>query len=279
MKFKILAAAIVLILFQSCKAPKDIAYFEDTELIKSEIISKSNNYEPKLKSGDKLIITVSAIDPVAVAPFNLPINSLTDILQNSGSSSVTDRKNLATTQSYIPYIVDSEGFINFPVLGKIQVKDLTPTQLTSVLEKEISESVDNPIINVRLDNFKVSVLGEVLRPGSFNVYSDRISLFDALGMAGDLTIYGNRKNVCVVRDINGEKTLARVDLTKSDILDSPYFYLQQNDVLYIEPNNKKKKTARYSQAEQYNLSVISTLASTLSVITSVVVSVIAIKNK
>ena len=146
------------------------------------------------------------------------------------------------------------------------------------MEDRISESVENPIVNIRIENFKVTVIGEVLRPGSFTVYSDRISLLDALGLAGDLTIYGDRTNVKLVRDINGEKKLVHLDLTKTNLLESPYFYLEQNDVVYVEPNDKKKKSSRYSQSEQYNLSIISTFASTLSVIMSVVMSIIAMKK-
>ena len=263
-----------LLLFGACSAPKNITYFDVSG---EELLGTKMNYDPKLKSGDKLVITVSALDIAAVAPFNLYAVSVTDLLQTQ-TNSVTDKKQLSSSQMYAPYTVDNEGYINFPVLGKIEVKDKTVKELVDILEDRISESVENPIVNIRIENFKVTVIGEVLRPGSFTVYSDRISLLDALGLAGDLTIYGDRTNVKLVRDINGEKKLVHLDLTKTNLLESPYFYLEQNDVVYVEPNDKKKKSSRYSQSEQYNLSIISTFASTLSVIMSVVMSIIAMKK-
>lgn len=278
MNLKLLFFCSLLLLFGACKTPRNIAYFKDAErLSDEELLGKSSSYEPRLKCGDKLVITVSALDAAAVAPFNMFALSVSDVMQTQ-TSSVMDKKQMTTAQMIAPYTVDAEGFINFPVLGKIEAKDKTTQELTRLLEERISESVENPIVNIRIENFKVSVIGEVLRPGSFTVYSDRISLLDALGLAGDLTIYGDRTNVKLVRDNNGEKKLVNLDLTKIDLLESPYFYLEQNDVVYVEPNDKKKKSSRYSQSEQYNLSIISTFASTLSVITSVVMSIIAIKK-
>lgn len=278
MRLKLASAVLFVILMGACAVPKDITYFNDAKyVLGEELLDTKVNYEPKFKSGDKLVITVSALDIAAVTPFNLYAVSVTDMLQTQ-TNSVIDKKQLSTSQMYAPYTVDNEGFINFPVLGKIEVKGKTVKELTDILESRISESVENPIVNIRIENFKVTVIGEVLRPGTFNVYSDRISLLDALGLAGDLTIYGDRTNVKLVRDVNGEKKVVLLDLTKTDLLESSYFYLEQNDVVYVEPNDKKKKTSRYSQSEQYNLSIISTFASTLSVIVSVVMSIIAIKK-
>lgn len=278
MRLKLASAVLFIVLMGACSVPKDITYFNDAKYVSGEeLLDTKVNYEPKFKSGDKLVITVSALDIAAVTPFNLYAVSVTDMLQTQ-TNSVIDKKQLSTSQMYSPYTVDNEGFINFPVLGKIEVKGKTVKELTDILETRISESVENPIVNIRIENFKVTVIGEVLRPGTFNVYSDRISLLDALGLAGDLTIYGDRTNVKLVRDVNGEKKVVLLDLTKTDFLESSYFYLEQNDVVYVEPNDKKKKTSRYSQSEQYNLSIISTFASTLSVIVSVVMSIVAIKK-
>lgn len=277
MNLRFLLFCLFIVFFCACSAPRNIAYLADSKSLSEELLTEKQNYELRFKCGDKLVITVSGLDPLSVAPFNVPATLVSDILQTQ-TNSVVDRKSIASTQSYLPYTVDSEGYINFPVLGKIEVKSKTTQELTTYLEERISKSVDNPIVNIKIDNFKVTVVGEVLRPGSFTVYSDRISLFDALGLAGDMTIYGDRNNVALVRDKNGEKELVRLDLTKTNILESPYFYLQQNDVVYVEPNDKKKKSARYSQAEQYNLSLVSTFASTISVIMSVVMSIIAIKK-
>jgi polysaccharide biosynthesis/export protein len=278
MKIKFLFGFLILLLVGGCSVPRNITYFDDSDYFLNKQLSDSSlNYNPRFKCGDKLVIVVSGIDPVSVAPFNLPITTVTDIYQTQ-TNSVVDRKALTATQSYLPYTVDTDGYINFPVLGKILVKDKTMQELTAYLEKRISESVDNPIVNIKIDNFKVSVIGEVTRPGSFTVYSDRISLLDALGMAGDLTIYGDRQDLRLVRDVNGKKEVIKIDLTKTNLIDSPYFYLQQNDVVYVSPNDKKKKSSRYSQTEQYNLSFVSTIVSSVSVLTSLVISIIALKK-
>jgi len=279
MKIKLVVFSLLVFLLGACSTPRNLTYFEDSkEMTDKQLLQMTSDYEPHFKCGDKLVIIVSAIDPVAVAPFNMPVTMVTDVLQTQ-TSSVVDRKALSQNQSYLPYTVDSEGYINFPVLGKLSVKGQTPQELTLYLEKRISESVENPIVNIKLDNFKVSVIGEVTRPGSFNVYNDRVSILDALGLAGDLTIYGRRDNVRLIRDINGKKEIVTLNLTRTNLLESPYFYLQQNDVVYVEPNDKKKKTSGYSQAEQYNLSFVSTFVSAISVITSMVISIIALKNK
>ena len=277
MNFKLLLFGFCLLLLGACTTPRNITYFEDSRILGEELLTKKTTFEPRLKCGDKLVITVSAIDAAAVAPFNLFAVNVSDAMQTQAAS-IMDKKQLTTNQMLAPYTVDSEGQINFPVLGRIEVKDKTVPELINYLEKEISKSVMNPIVNIRIDNFKVSVLGEVLRPGTFTVYSDRISVLDALGLAGDMTIYGDRNSIKLVRDTNGEKKIVHLDLTTKALLESPYFYLEQNDVVYVEPNDKKKKSSRYSQSEQYNLSIISTLASTLSVITTVVMSIIALNN-
>ena len=137
-----------------------------------------------------------------------------------------------------------------------------------MLTEKISAYVKSPIVTIQIKNFKVSVLGEVNRPGTVNVPNERLSVLDALGMAGDLTIYGNRTNVLLIRDNNGRKEYHRFDLTSAEMLTSPYYYLQQNDVLYIEPNKARKGNARYSQSGQFNVSLASTIISALSILAS-----------
>ena len=166
------------------------------------------------------------------------------------------------------YLVNSHGEIDFPVLGKLQVAGLTRSELTDLMTEKISVYVKSPIITIQIRNFKVSVLGEVNKPGTVNVPNERLSVLDALGMAGDLTIYGNRSNVLLIRDNNGKKEYHRFDLTSAETLTSPYYYLQQNDVLYVEPNKARKGNAKYSQSGQFNVSLASTIISALSVLAS-----------
>ena len=137
-----------------------------------------------------------------------------------------------------------------------------------MMTKRISAYVKSPIVTIQIRNFKVSVLGEVNKPGTVNVPNERLSVLDALGMAGDLTIYGNRTNVLLIRDNNGLKEYHRFDLTSAEMLTSPYYYLQQNDVLYVEPNNARKGNAKYSQNGQFNVSLASTIISALSILAS-----------
>lgn len=275
-----LVYCLTLGLLVACSTPKDMAYLEDIETPIAVIESEAANFDPKFKVGDCLVIAVSGIDPLSVAPFNLPLVSSAgqSMISSTKNITIAERKGMGTSRVMQTYTVESDGTINFPVLGRVQVLDKNRKELTADLEKKISKYVDRPIINISIDNFKVSVLGEVKTPGSFPISSDRISVFDALGLAGDLTIYGNRKNVKLIRDRNGDKKVVRLDLTDSSLLSSPYFYLEQNDVVYVEPNNKRKKTSRYSEAEQYHLSMVSTLASALSVVVSVIATIVAMNK-
>ena len=145
---------------------------------------------------------------------------------------------------------------------------MTRSELTDIMTEKISAYVKSPIVTIQIRNFKVSVLGEVNKPGMVNIPNERLSILDALGMAGDLTIYGNRTNVLLIRDNNGQKEYHRFDLTSSETLTSPYYYLQQNDVLYVEPNKARKGNAKYSQSGQFNISLASTIISALSILAS-----------
>jgi polysaccharide export outer membrane protein len=144
------------------------------------------------------------------------------------------------------YLIDHTGFIEFPLLGNIKLAGLTRTAATSLLKDKISEYVKDPIVNLELKNFRVTVLGEVTRPGVYQVNNERITLLEALGLAGDMTIFGERKNVLVVREKDGKKSYTRIDLTSDEIFKSPVYYLSQNDVVYIEPNKTKVRQSKTS---------------------------------
>ena len=147
-------------------------------------------------------------------------------------------------------------------------------QLSEFLKEKISAYVKSPIVNVKLHNFKISVLGEVTKPGVQKVLSERITVLEAIGGAGDLTIQGQRDNVLIIREVNGKKEFKRLDLTSSDLFSSPYYYLQQNDVVYVEPNKARKGNSRYSQSAQFNISLASSIVSAVSVIASLAIALL-----
>jgi polysaccharide export outer membrane protein len=217
---------ICLLLF-SCASRKDIVYYQDIDGVAFK--EKSNSYEIKIQPDDLLMIIVSAEDPEIAAPFNL--KSYTSINPN--------KQDVAGSQATQLYLVDASGFIDFPILGRLKVSGMARSQLVQLLQDKISVFIKNPIINLRIMNFKVSVQGEVTVPGTYTIASERITLIEALSMAKDLTIYGKRDNILIIREIDGIKTYNRVDISKSDFINSPFYYLSQNDVVYVEPNKNK----------------------------------------
>jgi polysaccharide export outer membrane protein len=216
----------------SCVSKKEMVYFQDVEgmQLKETLL----NFEPKIQAGDVLSINVSAQEAEASASFNL-----------YETASPTNPKPLT-------HLVNSAGEINFPVLGTIQVKGFTTKELTEELTKKISEYIVKPIVNIRLTNFKITVMGEVKAPGTYPVPNERITIIEALGLAGDLNIQGKRNTVMLIREQEGERTFTNIDLTNKKLFNSPYYYLAQNDVLYVEPN----KTKINSSAVGTNTSVI-----------------------
>ena len=238
---------IITLLLASCASSKKIIYFQDEEgqLIKENLI----NFEPKIQVGDLLAIYVSATDAEAALPFNLyetPVSA-----------------NFVQVAVPITHLVNPDGIIFFPVIGELEVGGLTVKELNIKLSKILDSYIKNPIVNIRLTNFKVRVLGEVVRPGSFNIENERISIIDAIALAGDLTIYGERKNVTLIREQNGKRFSVNIDLTSQELFNSPYFYLSQNDVVYVAPN----KTRVNSSAVGPNTSVI---ISSISILISLV---------
>jgi polysaccharide export outer membrane protein len=212
-------------LFFSCASKTDLVYYQNIDGLASG--GKANSYEIKIQPDDLLMIIVSAEDPETAIPFNLSTLSVPSAYNLNAS------RGQETMQSYL---VDTGGFIDFPVLGKLKLGGLTRSEVMQLLQGKISKYIKNPIINLRLMNFKVSVQGEVTIPGTYNVVSERITLIEALTLAKDLTIYGKRDNILILREIDGVKSYNRVDITKADFINSPFYYLAQNDVVYVEPN-------------------------------------------
>ena len=215
----------------------------------------STTPEITYKPNDKLTINVSAIDPETVRPFNLPL------ITNS-----YDAINPQGTTTFQTYIVDEQGLIEFPVLGTIKIGDLTRKQATKLLTEKISEYVKDPIVNIRLTNFTVTVLGEVNSPGTYTVEEEQMSLLEAIGLAGDLTIHGIRENVFLIREQDGVKRFTKFDLTSINVVNHPNYYIQQNDVIYIEPNPAKIRSASYNQNYVLIISAVGTLATIAAIL-------------
>lgn len=247
----------------ACSVPKDVVYFQGIDQMTPEQLSKmSQTYTTKITNDDLLSINVTAWDPAAVTPFNPPVYAY----------SAQGEQPLVASQAQYTYLVDKDGNINFPVLGKIHVAGLTRQELSEKMNQMISKYVENPLVNVQLLNFKVTMMGELNRPGSYTIKNDRVTILDVIGMAGDLPLTANRKNLLVIREENGKKEIYRMDITDPAIFASPCFYLKQNDVVYVEPV-KTKQRARTSSDRQFTISLFTTLLSSISVIVAMVLSI------
>jgi polysaccharide export outer membrane protein len=223
--------------------------------IDSDSIAKITNFEPKIQKGDLLEINIVAVDVEASLPFNL-----FDTPSVGVSAASTNSK-------LLPYLVDVHGNIEMPVIGLVQVEGKTSNELKEVLKEKLKPYLKNPVINIRFKNFKVTVLGEVKTPGSFIVENERITVLEAVGLAGDLTIQGDRKSVTLIRETLGKRKLITLDLTDKNIFNSPYFYLAQNDVLYIAPNKTKMNSSAVGANTSILVSSISTLISLIAILT------------
>lgn len=244
----------VLLVF-SCKPREELVYYQNIDgMAPSE---KLNTYEIKIQPDDLLSIIVSADDPETAIPFNL------------SSVSVPSTYNAMVVrgqETMLSYLVDAGGVIDFPVLGKLKVGGLSRSELMQLLGTKISKYIKNPIINIRLMNFKVSVQGEVIMPGTYPINSERVTLIEAISMAKDLTIYGKRDNILIIRELNGVKTYNRVDITKADFINSPFYYLTQNDVVYVEPNKTRINGAAVGSNTGVIISVTSLLITVITLI-------------
>ena len=233
-RIRLIILSLAALLATACSAPK-IAYLEDIN--SGQTVQIANVKNIRILPDDKISILVNSRDPLLSNLFNLPyVTRQLGAIDNRSSYS----------QGLSGYTVDTEGNIDFPVLGKVHVAGLTRSEIAAKIKGELEGQnlVKDPVVTVEFLNLTVSVLGEVQRPGRFSIDKDRVTILDAISMAGDLTIQGKRENVLVQRDVDGKTTLYRVDLTKgSELYASPVFYLQQNDVVYVEPNAMKARQA------------------------------------
>lgn len=265
---------IIAIVFTGCKSQKDLAYFEDIKNSKNGTLEVSD-YQIKIVPQDELLIVVNSEIPSATAQYNTPTTNpglQKDIPTSTISSSINNISS-SSTPKQATYIVNKDGDIDFPILGKIHVVGMTINELKEYLKKRIEKTVKDPQIYISLVNFKINVIGEVKEPQTLNITTEKYSLIDAISACGDLTEYGKRDNIIIIREQpNGELTYGRINLHDSNFFKSPYYYLQQNDVVYIEPNSIKQDNSKFNQYSSFKLSTISTIVSAASVIASLVIA-------
>lgn len=225
---------LIILLAAGCRTPEPVAYLTDAE--RNEAKEIINTYTTSIHPGDQLYISVLSQTPEAVMPFN----------QETNKSVSIGNENINPESDY-NYLVNEQGSITFPILGIIPVDGITTDSLNNYLQQRLRNEgyVSDAIVNSRIQNFRVTVIGEVASPDMFHVFGERLTILEALAKAGDLTIYGQRKNVKVIRTINGDQQIGEIDLTSRDFLESPYYYLQPNDIVYVEQNNIRKKEATY----------------------------------
>ena len=258
--FPLFAALTVTLLLSSCGSTKNVAYIQNSDYVdfsKSQFL-----YDAHIMPKDILTITVNTVNPEASAPYNLVVS--TELRTGTGGQSIGSQRALQT------YLVDNEGRIEFPVLGTLTVGGLTKSQCEQMIHDKLMpflNAAENPVVTVRMSNYKISVLGEVNRPGMFNVGNEKINIFEALAQAGDLTIYGVRDRVKLIReDAKGKKEIVTVNLNDANIISSPYYYLQQNDMVYVEPNKVKARNSGVGQSTTLWLTSTSILISLTSLL-------------
>jgi len=258
-QIKAFALLLGVVVLASCASQKRVIYLQDTQA--DEQIKIAQDYQIRIKPLDRLTVVVNSRDPELAAPFNTStsFNSLTGTPLSTYSSNATSLQ-IRT--------VDEDGNLDMPIIGPIQCKGKTRSELAQEIADKIREGgyISDPTVNIQFADMKISVIGEVARPGQYNITNDRISLLDALSLAGDLTIYGVRSDIKVIREENGVRTTATLDLTSQDIYDSPYFYLQQNDVVYVKPNKYRAQAGEISQNRSFYISLVSTAVSVATLI-------------
>jgi polysaccharide export outer membrane protein len=254
------------LLFASCSSSKsNLAYFRDIT-DQTQVVNLPKNELVKISPNDELFITVTSTQPEATAQFNLP------------AANPATQKDMQIYQSprQLTYVVSNDGDLDFPQIGTIHVAGMTTEELQADLKTRISKWVDDPVVTVRMQNFRVNVFGEVNNPAAILVTTNRYTILDAIVDAGDLTPYGVREEVLLIREENGTQKRVLLDLTSSDLLTSEYYYLQPNDYIYVRPNNVREGIAKYDSNKSYKLSMVSTVVSACSVLASLIIA-LAIK--
>ncbi|ETZ24561.1 MULTISPECIES: polysaccharide biosynthesis/export family protein [Pedobacter] len=250
---KNLAGLLITLFITSCVSTKNVPYFQDISLADKSAMEKTAQFtDPVIQPDDILAVSIFTIDPLSSAVVNQTTTG-----QALGASSAST----IGQQQVSGYLVDKNGEIELAVIGKIKLVGLTTFEARDLIRKKAAELYNNPSVQVRFANFKITILGEVVRPAAYTLPNEKVNILDAIGLAGDLTIYGKRENVLLIRDNNGKKEFARFSLNSSELFNSPYFYLKQNDVIYVEPNKARIAANNASRTQTFAI-----LGSALSVL-------------
>ena len=250
-------------LLTACQSYKKVPYFQNVEVV-NEVEQQEKLYDAKIMPKDLLTIVVSCTSPELAIPFNLTVASNAGIAVSTSS--------YVTTQPVLqPYLVDNEGNINFPVLGELKLGGLTKREAEQLIIDKLKPYMkETPIVTVRMVNYKISVIGEVTRPGTFTISNEKVNLLEALAMAGDMTVYGLRDNVKLIReDANGKQQIVALDLNKAETILSPYYWLQQNDIVYVTPNKAKARNSDVGNSTSLWFSATSILVSIVSLLVNI----------
>ncbi len=245
-----------ILLFTSCATKEDVVYFNGINSSDNSV--GLDSYSPTYHIDDELVIVVNAIDAEAAMPFNQFA-----VAYSSDTRMAEGRPRLQT------YIINADGNVQMPVIGDVKLAGLNRAQAVALLEGKLKDYIKDPIVNIRTVNYKITVLGEVNRPGTYTATNERITLIEAIGMAGDLTIYGERENVLVIQDYDGKKTYTRVNLKSDELFNSPVYYLGQNDVVYVEPNQTRSRGSSIGAATAVIISVVGILISVATLVVTV----------
>ncbi|UEG54940.1 polysaccharide biosynthesis/export family protein [Mucilaginibacter daejeonensis] len=262
--FKWCAIVSLPLIMSSCSSIKNVKYFTDIpDSQKITNLATLKYEEPRIQPDDILSINIQTVDPSATKVL------ATGTLQNSAVGATTAGS--TGSQTISGYLVDNSGNIELPVLGKIKVSTLTTEQAREEIRARATKLYKDPTVNLRFANFKITVMGEVAKPGVYVASNEKVNILDALGLAGDITIYGKRENIALIRQFeDGSRKMIRLDLTKSEILNSPYYYLRQNDYLYVEPT--KSKVVSSDAIQNRNISIITAVTASLISLIAIIIS-------
>ena len=251
---------ISLFLMSACSGVKNVAYLQRIGINTDSLKQKhtSGVYNARIKPQDLLSITVVTSEPETSRMYNLVVPQISENVNN-----------LTTVPTLQTYLVDNDGNIDFPVFGKLMVKGLTRKELEAEIQDKLASafSKERPIVTIRITNYSINVVGEVARPGKFVTNNDRLTIFEGLALAGDISIYGRRDNVKVLREnADGTKKIIILNLNDENVIYSPVYYLEQNDVVYVEPNKSKANSSYFGAAESFSISALSILFSLTSLV-------------
>lgn len=253
--FNLIVLMTTVALLDSCSSAKHVAYFQNIDNV--DLSASQGLYDAKIMPKDMLSIIVNTTNPDAARPFNLYSVA-------GGNTTATDMQG---------YLVDNSGNINFPVIGKVHVSGLTKGQCEDLIREKIMpymSGTENPVVTVRMSSFRVTVSGEVNSPGVVPVNSEKMSVIEALAQAGDLTIYGKRDNILLIRENElGQKSQVRINLNDANFINSPYYYVQQNDIIYVQPNGVKAKSSSIGTSTTLWISGVSILTSLASLVVNI----------